>query len=92
MTRALTFPGQGSQAIGMGQALAQAFPAARQLFEEVDEALKQRTSPQWWHYTGIAASAFAFDLVDATVTMTAGVPQARNRNSVSSQSPIVVSR
>ena len=41
MARALTFPGQGSQAVGMGHALAQAFPAARELFEEVDEALKQ---------------------------------------------------
>jgi [acyl-carrier-protein] S-malonyltransferase len=42
MSRAFVFPGQGSQAIGMGQALADAFPAARELFEEVDEALKQR--------------------------------------------------
>ena len=42
MTRAFVFPGQGSQAVGMGQALAEAFPAARELFEEVDEALKQR--------------------------------------------------
>ena len=44
MTRAFVFPGQGSQAVGMGQALAEAFPAARELFEEVDEALKQRLS------------------------------------------------
>jgi [acyl-carrier-protein] S-malonyltransferase len=44
MTRAFVFPGQGSQAVGMGQALADAFPAARELFEEVDEALKQRLS------------------------------------------------
>jgi [acyl-carrier-protein] S-malonyltransferase len=42
VTRAFVFPGQGSQAVGMGQALAEAFPAARELFEEVDEALKQR--------------------------------------------------
>ncbi len=42
MARAFVFPGQGSQAVGMGQALAEAFPAARELFEEVDEALKQR--------------------------------------------------
>jgi [acyl-carrier-protein] S-malonyltransferase len=42
--RAITFPGQGSQAIGMGAELAQAFPVARHLFEEVDEALKQKLS------------------------------------------------
>jgi [acyl-carrier-protein] S-malonyltransferase len=42
--RALLFPGQGSQAVGMGRDLAAAFPAARQSFEEVDEALKQHLS------------------------------------------------
>jgi len=41
MTIALVFPGQGSQAVGMGTALADAFPVARETFEEVDEALKQ---------------------------------------------------
>jgi len=41
MTIALVFPGQGSQAVGMGVALADAFPVARETFEEVDEALKQ---------------------------------------------------
>ena len=41
MARAFVFPGQGSQAVGMGQALAEAFPAARLVFEEVDDALKQ---------------------------------------------------
>lgn len=40
--RAFIFPGQGSQAVGMGVALAAASPVARQLFEEVDEALGQR--------------------------------------------------
>src|SRR5258708_23448297 len=44
MTRAFVFPGQGSQAVGMGRDLAQAFPAARQVFEEVDDALSQRLS------------------------------------------------
>ena len=39
MTRAFIFPGQGSQAVGMGQALAEAFPQARAVFDEVDEAL-----------------------------------------------------
>lgn len=41
MSRAFVFPGQGSQAVGMGQSLAQAFPAAREVFGEIDEALKQ---------------------------------------------------
>src|SRR5205807_6137911 len=44
MKRAFVFPGQGSQTPGMGQALAAAFPVARQLFEEVDEALSQHLS------------------------------------------------
>jgi [acyl-carrier-protein] S-malonyltransferase len=38
------FPGQGSQAVGMGRDLAEAFPAARLVFEEVDDALKQKLS------------------------------------------------
>jgi len=41
MSRAFVFPGQGSQAVGMGKDLADAFPAAREVFQEVDEALKQ---------------------------------------------------
>lgn len=44
MTRAFIFPGQGSQAVGMGQPLAEAFPVARHTFEEVDDALKQGLS------------------------------------------------
>jgi [acyl-carrier-protein] S-malonyltransferase len=44
MALAFTFPGQGSQAPGMGRDLAAAFPAARELFEEVDETLKQKLS------------------------------------------------
>ncbi|WP_340264250.1 ACP S-malonyltransferase [Sphingobium mellinum] len=39
--RAFLFPGQGSQAVGMGKALADASPAARELFQEVDDALSQ---------------------------------------------------
>lgn len=39
--RAFIFPGQGSQAVGMGKALAEASPAAREVFQEVDEALGQ---------------------------------------------------
>jgi [acyl-carrier-protein] S-malonyltransferase len=42
--RAFTFPGQGSQAPGMGKDLAEAFASARAVFEEVDEALKQKLS------------------------------------------------
>ena len=42
--RAFVFPGQGSQAIGMGQELAAAFPVAREVFEEVDDALGQSLS------------------------------------------------
>ncbi|MFQ5971041.1 MAG: ACP S-malonyltransferase [Alphaproteobacteria bacterium] len=41
MPRALVFPGQGSQFVGMGRELAEAFPVARELFEEVDAALGQ---------------------------------------------------
>jgi len=40
---AFVFPGQGSQAVGMGKALADAFPAAREIFQEVDDALSQNT-------------------------------------------------
>ncbi len=44
MSRAFVFPGQGSQAVGMAKELAQAFPAARALLDEVDEALGQKLS------------------------------------------------
>ena len=44
MARAIVFPGQGSQAVGMGKALAEALPTAREVFEEVDEALSQNLS------------------------------------------------
>lgn len=44
MARALIFPGQGSQTVGMGRALAEAFPAAREVFQEVDDALTQKLS------------------------------------------------
>lgn len=44
MGAAFVFPGQGSQFVGMGQALHSAFPVARQVFEEVDAALGQKLS------------------------------------------------
>lgn len=44
MKRAFVFPGQGSQAVGMGRVLAAAFAPARQVFEEVDDALSQNLS------------------------------------------------
>lgn len=48
MTLALVFPGQGSQALGMGKALADAFPAAAAVFNEVDDALGQKLSELVW--------------------------------------------
>src|SRR5947209_14111760 len=42
MSLAFLFPGQGSQAVGMGADLADAFGAAREVFQEVDDALGQR--------------------------------------------------
>lgn len=48
MTAAFTFPGQGSQTVGMGKALADAFPAARAVFEEVDSALGEKLSATIW--------------------------------------------
>src|SRR3974377_482026 len=48
MTIALVFPGQGSQAVGMGKALAEAFAPARQVFDDVDAALGERLSDTIW--------------------------------------------
>ncbi len=48
MARAFIFPGQGAQTIGMGQALAEAYPAARAVFEEVDDALGESLSGLIW--------------------------------------------
>lgn len=44
MTQAFVFPGQGSQTVGMGLALARRYPAARQVFEAVDDALGEPLS------------------------------------------------
>jgi [acyl-carrier-protein] S-malonyltransferase len=48
MSRAFVFPGQGAQAVGMGRELALAYPAARAVFDEVDEALGERLSALIW--------------------------------------------
>ena len=48
MTRALVFPGQGSQFVGMGKSLAEAEPAAKLVFEEVNDALSQDLSKIMW--------------------------------------------
>ncbi|MBR1220506.1 ACP S-malonyltransferase [Bradyrhizobium sp. U87765 SZCCT0131] len=48
MTAAFTFPGQGSQAVGMGKALAEAFPVARAVFDEVDAALGEKLTATIW--------------------------------------------
>jgi [acyl-carrier-protein] S-malonyltransferase len=64
MTIAITCPGQGSQAVGMGKALAEAFPASRAVFEEVDSAL------------GETLSALIFDGPLETLTLTANAQPA----------------
>ncbi len=46
--RAFVFPGQGAQAVGMGRELAEAYPAARDVFDEVDEALGEKLSQLIW--------------------------------------------
>ena len=48
MSRAFVFPGQGSQALGMGRDLASAYPEARRVFEEVDDALGEPLSEVIW--------------------------------------------
>lgn len=61
MTRAFVFPGQGAQTIGMGRDLADAYPAARAIFDEVDEALGESLSALIWNG----------DIADLTLTANA---------------------
>src|SRR6478752_7119404 len=49
MATAFIFPGQGSQAVGMGKALADAFAPARAVFEEVDAALGEKLTEVMWN-------------------------------------------
>lgn len=48
MSRAFVFPGQGAQTIGMGRALVEAYPAARAVFDQVDDALGEKLSALIW--------------------------------------------
>ncbi len=64
MAKAFVFPGQGSQAVGMGKGLAEAFAAARAVFEEVDEALQQKLA------------ALMFEGPEAELTLTANAQPA----------------
>jgi len=59
--RAFVFPGQGAQAIGMGKALADAYPAAQAIFDEVDDALGEKLSDLIWEG----------DIADLTLTKNA---------------------
>jgi len=52
MAAAFVFPGQGSQAVGMGKALAEAFPQARAVFDEVDAALGEKLTTIMWEGPG----------------------------------------
>ncbi len=61
MTRAFVFPGQGAQTIGMGKTLAEAYPAAKAVFDEVDEALGENLSALIWDG----------DIADLTLTQNA---------------------
>lgn len=61
MTRAFVFPGQGAQTIGMGRALADAYPAAKAVFDEVDAALGENLSALIWEG----------DIADLTLTANA---------------------
>ena len=48
MSLALVFPGQGAQTVGMGRDLAESYPSARAIFDEVDDALDEHLSALIW--------------------------------------------
>lgn len=52
MSRAFVFPGQGSQSVGMGREIAEAYKSAQAVFDEVDEALGEKLSETIWNGTG----------------------------------------
>ena len=52
MKRAVIFPGQGSQKVGMGRDWAEALPSARDAFEEADEVLRDPADPEASHHQG----------------------------------------
>ena len=68
--KALLFPGQGSQRVGMGRDLAHQFAAARQVFEEADDAL------------GFAISNICFEGPEDALTLTAHTQPAILANSI----------
>ena len=72
MGQAFVFPGQGAQAIGMGAALAEAYPDARAVFDEVDDALGEKLSDMIWNG----------DIADLTLTAecrSVPIPKKRQR-------------
>jgi [acyl-carrier-protein] S-malonyltransferase len=72
MTTALVFPGQGSQTVGMGKLLADAFPIAREVFDRVDAALSQHLSK------------IMFEGPDSELTLTANAQPALMASSIAS--------
>jgi [acyl-carrier-protein] S-malonyltransferase len=79
MSFAFVFPGQGSQAVGMGKALADAFAPARSVFEEVDAALGEKLTRTMWE---MAVSLAAMRVLEAH----AGVDLARDARFVAGHS------
>ena len=79
MAHAFVFPGQGSQAVGMGKALADAFPVARATFEEVDEALGEKLSSLMWDGPLDRADIDRKHPARVDGSFRGGVPSARER-------------
>ena len=78
MAIAFTFPGQGSQAVGMGKDLAEAFPEARRVFDEVDEALGEKLSKLIWEGPGGDTDADRQRAAGADGGVDGGDPRARS--------------